>query len=146
MKQYINMYMIKSNMKDVDLWHHYAQLGLISKDLLEIKAKLDLHRYADAMDMDGEEKKQDLKQALDGSSISTAIFIAINIFIILTGGYASVTALFSLEFYFMLLVPLFLLVGIMAFSKAVKGIDFNYPLIGHFINPPAAQEQGLLSE
>ncbi len=85
-----------------------------------------------------------LKQALIGSSISTAIFISINIFIMLTSGYASVTALFSLEFYFMLLVPLFLLVGIMAFSKAIKGVDFNYPLIGHFINPPAAQEHGLL--
>ncbi len=87
-----------------------------------------------------------LKQALIGSSISTAIFISINIFIMLTSGYASVTALFSLEFYFMLLVPLFLLVGIMAFSKAIKGVDFNYPLIGHFINPPAAQEHGLLSK
>jgi hypothetical protein len=39
-----------------------------------------------------------LKQALVGSSISTAIFLTINIFIMLTSGYASVTALFSLEF------------------------------------------------
>ena len=87
-----------------------------------------------------------LKQALLGSSISTAIFIAINIFIILTSGYASVTALLSLEFYFMILLPLFLIVGIMGFSKAIKGIDFSYPLIGSFINSPVAQEQGLLSE
>ena len=87
-----------------------------------------------------------LKQTLIGSSISTAIFISINIFILLTSGYASVTALFSLEFYYMLLLPLFLVVGILAFSKAIKGIDFNYPLIGHFINPPAAHEQGLLSK
>lgn len=65
-----------------------------------------------------------------GSSISTAIFIAINIFIISTSGYASVTALFSLEFYFMLLLPLFLLVGIIGFSRAIKGLDFSYPLIG----------------
>ena len=85
-----------------------------------------------------------LKQALLGSSISTAIFIAINIFIILTSGYASVTALFSLEFYFMLLIPLFLIVGILGFTKAIKGIDFSYPLIGHLISSPVAQEQGLL--
>jgi len=79
-----------------------------------------------------------IKQALIGSSISTAIFIAINIFIILTTGYASVTALFSLEFYFMLLLPMFLVVGILAFTRAIKGIDFNYPLISRFIKEPIA--------
>ena len=87
-----------------------------------------------------------LKQALIASSISTTIFLTINIFILLTSGYASITALFSLEFYFMLLVPLFLLVGILAFSKAIKGMDFSYPLIGRFISPPVSQEQDLLSE
>jgi uncharacterized Tic20 family protein len=73
-----------------------------------------------------------LKQTLIASSISTSIFIAINIFIMLTSGYASVTALFLLEFYFMILLPLFLVAGILGFTKAVKGIDFNYPLIGRF--------------
>jgi len=77
-----------------------------------------------------------IKQALIASSISTAIFIAINIFIILTTGYASVTALFSLEFYFMLLLPMFLVVGILAFTRAIKGIDFNYPLISRFVKEP----------
>lgn len=80
-----------------------------------------------------------LKQALVGSSISTAIFISINIFIMLTSGYASVTALFSLEVYFMLLLPLFLVVGILGFSKAIKGIDFSYPLIGRFIREPVTR-------
>lgn len=74
-----------------------------------------------------------LKQTLIGSSISTTIFISINIYIMLTSGYASVTALFSLEFYFMLLLPLFLVVGIMGFTRAIKGVDFSYPLIGRFI-------------
>ena len=77
--------------------------------------------------------KKHLRQALIGSSISTTIFIAINVFIILTSGYASVTALFSLEFYFMLLLPLFLVVGIIGFSKAIKGLDFSYPLIGRML-------------
>lgn len=76
-----------------------------------------------------------LKQALIGSSISTTIFLCINIFIMLTSGYASVTALFSLEFYFMVLLPLFLVVGILGFTRAIKGMDFRYPLIGRFINP-----------
>ena len=80
-----------------------------------------------------------LKQALLGSSISTAIFISINIFILLTSGYASITALFSLEFYFMLLLPLFLVVGILGFSKAIKGIDFSYPVIGRFIREPVTR-------
>ncbi|MFC1589205.1 hypothetical protein ACFL3P_02930 [Pseudomonadota bacterium] len=80
-----------------------------------------------------------LKQALIGSSISTSIFIAINVFIILTSGYASVTALFSLEFYFMILLPLFLIVGILGFTRAIKGIDFSYPLIGRFIKESASQ-------
>ena len=80
-----------------------------------------------------------LKQTLIASSISTTIFIVINIFIILTSGYTSVTALFSLEFYFMILLPLFLVVGIMGFTKAIKGIDFTYPVIGRLIREPVSQ-------
>ena len=81
--------------------------------------------------------RRHLKQTLICSSISTAIFISINIFIILTSGYASVAALFSLEFYFMLLVPLFLIAGILGFSKAIKNLDFSCPLIGRFLKQPA---------
>ncbi len=80
-----------------------------------------------------------LKQTLICSSFSTGIFISINIFIMLTSGYASVTALFSLEFYFMLLVPLFLVAGILGFSKAIKNLDFSCPLIGRFIKEPVPQ-------
>ena len=80
-----------------------------------------------------------LKQALVASSISTTIFIIINIFIMLTSGYASVGALFSLEFYFMLLLPLFLVVGILGFAKAIKGLDFSYPLIGRFVRKAVTQ-------
>ena len=77
-----------------------------------------------------------LRQALVASSISTTIFIAINVFIILTSGYASVAALFSLEVYFMLLLPIFLIFGIIGFTKAVKHLDFSYPLIGRLIKEP----------
>lgn len=76
--------------------------------------------------------QQHLRQTLIASSISMTIFIAMNIFILLTDGYASLTALFSLEVYFMLVVPLFLIAGIIGFSKAVQGLEFNYPLIGRF--------------
>lgn len=73
-----------------------------------------------------------LTQSLIASSISTAIFVAINIFIVLTDGYASLTALFSLEVYFMLIVPLFLIAGIIGFTRAIKDLDYSYPLIGQF--------------
>jgi hypothetical protein len=88
-----------------------------------------LLRYKDASAI----TRNHLKQTIVASSISTAIFISINLFIILTSGYASVTALFSLEIYFMFFLPLCLVVGIIGFSKAVKGMNFNYPLIGNLI-------------
>lgn len=78
-------------------------------------------------------EKVHLKQALIASSLSTFIFIAINIMIILTNGYASLIALFSLEFYFMLIAPLFLAMGIFAFIKAIKEEVFIFPLIGRFV-------------
>ncbi len=74
--------------------------------------------------------KKHLSQALIASSLSTIIFLSINVFILLTDGYHSLTALFGLELYYMLIVPLFLAAGIMAFTKAIKGLEFNYPLIG----------------
>ena len=78
--------------------------------------------------------KNHLSQALIASSISTMLFAAINVMIILTDGYASLTSLFSLEVYFMLIVPLFMIAGIIGFSKAIKGSSFNYPLIGRYSN------------
>ncbi len=76
-----------------------------------------------------------LKQALLGSSITTTLFIIINVIIILTSGYASLTGLLLLELYYMILLPVFLVIGIIAFSKAIKDVDYNYPLIGRFIKP-----------
>jgi len=71
-----------------------------------------------------------LVQTLIASSISTMIFVAINVFIIVTSAYASLTALLSLEIYFMVIVPLFLIAGIMGLTRAIRGLAFNYPLIG----------------
>jgi uncharacterized membrane protein len=71
-----------------------------------------------------------LIQSLIASSVSTTIFLAINIYIILTSGYASLNALFSLEVYYMLIVPIFLVLGIIGFTKAIKGVCFSYPVIG----------------
>lgn len=76
--------------------------------------------------------KQHLHQALLASSISTTLFAMINVFIMMTDGYASLTALFSLEVYFMLIVPVFLVAGIIGFTKAIKGLGVSYPLIGRY--------------
>ena len=77
--------------------------------------------------------KHHLKQTLIASSISTLIVIIINFIIIMTTGYASATALILAEVYLMLIVPLFLIVGILGFTKAVQGLDFTFPLIGRFV-------------
>ena len=80
--------------------------------------------------------KHHLKQTLVASSISTSIVILLNIIILLTTGYASATALILAEAYLMLVVPLFMIVGILGFTKAVQGLDFTFPLIGRFIANP----------
>lgn len=76
--------------------------------------------------------KKHLTQTLIASSISTSVFVLLNVFIMSTSGYASLAALFSLEFYYMLIVPPFLAVGIFGFTKAIKGQGFTYPLLGRF--------------
>jgi hypothetical protein len=80
-----------------------------------------------------------LIQTLAVSSITTALFITINITILLTTGYASAAGLLSLEVYFMLLLPAFLLGGIMGFTRAIKGTTFSFPLIGRYIPAPVSQ-------
>lgn len=75
-----------------------------------------------------------IKQALIASTISMSIFACINLFILLGSGYASLPALLSLEFYFMLVVPTFVIFGILAFIKAITHQDYRYPLIGRLIN------------
>lgn len=77
--------------------------------------------------------KNHLKQTLAASSLSTLIVVALNIFIVSTAGYASATALISAEVYLMLVVPLFMVVGIMGFTKAVNEKDFMFPIIGKLL-------------
>jgi len=39
----------------------------------------------------------------------------------------------------MVLLPLFFVVGILGFTKAINGIDYSYPLIGRFIREPVTR-------
>ena len=77
--------------------------------------------------------KRHLKQTLIASSISTAIVVLFNIFILLTANYASVTALIMAEVYLMVIVPVFLVAGIVGFTNAVQGLDFTFPLLKRFV-------------
>ena len=76
-----------------------------------------------------------LGQALAGALISTTLFILANLIIVLQGGYRSVTALIVFEVYFVVVVPIMLIPGLMALIKAMSGEPFRYPLIGRFGKP-----------
>ncbi|MES9963770.1 MAG: hypothetical protein ABW116_09520 [Candidatus Sedimenticola sp. 20ELBAFRAG] len=76
-----------------------------------------------------------LGQALAGALISTTLFILANLIIVIQGGYRSVTALIVFEVYFVVVVPIMLIPGLMALIKAMAGEPFRYPLIGRFGKP-----------
>ena len=80
--------------------------------------------------------KNHLKQTLVAASISTLIVIALNIFVVLTAGYASATALIVAEVYLMAIVPLFMILGILGFTKAINEKDYQFPIIGKLLGVP----------
>lgn len=88
-----------------------------------------LRGYKDASEVG----KHHLKQTLLAASISTGIAVLMNIGIILTTGYASLAGLFMAEFYLMLVVPVFLIMGILGFTKAAKDEKYTFPVVGQLI-------------
>ena len=76
-----------------------------------------------------------LKQALIAASLSTFIFICINIFILYSGGYVplSRSAIVAIELYGLLVLPSFMGLGVFALLKAIKNEDIHYPVIGRLI-------------
>jgi len=78
--------------------------------------------------------KHHLKQTLLAATISTVIFVLLNIVIVITDGYNSLTGLFMLELYYMLVVPVFLIMGIFAFTKAVQDEIYTFPVIGKLVS------------
>ena len=77
--------------------------------------------------------KNHIKQTLWASTLSTAIAIALMLIALLTTGFASVQALIMAEVYLMLVVPLFMILGILGFTKAVNGNNFKFPIIGNLL-------------
>ena len=76
-----------------------------------------------------------LKQALIAASLSTAIFVAINVCIIANGGYVPLTrtAIVAIELYGLLVLPIFMATGVFALFRAIKNENFRYPLIYRLI-------------
>ncbi|MCP4009972.1 MAG: hypothetical protein GY726_10730 [Proteobacteria bacterium] len=76
-----------------------------------------------------------LKQALIAASLTTIIFIILNIFILSTGGYVplSRSAILAIELYGIVVLPLFMGLGVYALSKAIRHEEIRYPLIGRLV-------------
>ena len=71
-----------------------------------------------------------LRQALRAAMISSAVFLAANLLILYLGGYRGIQALIVFEVYFILVVPLFLIPGLLGLLRAMDGRPYRYPLIG----------------
>jgi hypothetical protein len=77
--------------------------------------------------------KNHIKQAFWASTITTIIALALAVIAFLTTGFASVQALIMAEVYLMVIVPLFMLLGILGFTKAINEKNFKFPLIGNLL-------------
>lgn len=83
-------------------------------------------RVADA----GALGRNHLRQALVAALVSSALFIAANGVVLVYGGYRSVVALITFEVYFIAVVPLFVIPGLMALLRAMNEQECRFPLIG----------------
>ena len=77
--------------------------------------------------------KNHIKQALLGSTITTSIALILAVIAFFTTGFASVQALIMAEVYLMIIVPLFMLLGVLGFSKAINEKDFRFPILGNLL-------------
>jgi len=73
-----------------------------------------------------------VRQAFAGALFTTTIFCLIYLAIAPMGGYRSMQGLIGLEFYYMALVPLFFIPGLLALMKVFAGKEFRYPVVGQF--------------
>lgn len=77
--------------------------------------------------------KNHIKQALWGSTITTTIAVSLAVIAFVTTGFASVEALIMAEVYLMVVVPMFMLIGVLGFSKAINEKNFRFPIIGKLL-------------
>ncbi len=77
--------------------------------------------------------KNHIKQALWGSTLTTTIALTLAVIAFFTTGFASVQALIMAEVYLMVIVPIFMLLGILGFTKAINERNFRFPIIGNLL-------------
>ena len=73
-------------------------------------------------------------QPVVAASISTLLFLAGNLFVILSSGYKSIQALIIFEIYYIAVVPPFLVLGLFGLIKAMSDDIYIYPVIGRFVD------------
>jgi len=71
-----------------------------------------------------------LRQAISGSIWAGVLLIALNVVILLLGGYHSTYTLITLVLYFFSCHSLLILLGMAGLAQAMAGKLFVYPLIG----------------
>lgn len=77
--------------------------------------------------------KNHIKQALWGGTITTTIAVSLAVLAFMTTGFASVQALIMAEVYLMVVVPLFMIIGILGFTRAINERNFKFPIIGNLL-------------
>ena len=74
-----------------------------------------------------------LKQAFVAAGITTALFLLMNLLIVLNGGYQSIALLIAVEVYLVAVVTPFAILAIFGLLKAMAQQEYRYPLIGKYL-------------
>jgi len=86
-------------------------------------------RYKRASDL----ARMHMRQSLLGCGVSTLIFVGLNLVVVSSGGYSSVTSLNVFLFYFVAIAPLLLIPGFFGLLKAMSEEPYQFPLIGRLV-------------
>ncbi|MEA3292407.1 MAG: hypothetical protein U9Q71_08940 [Pseudomonadota bacterium] len=71
-----------------------------------------------------------LRQTFVAATLSSTIFLFANLLVLVLGGYRSISTLVIFEVYFMAVVPLFFIPGLIGLIKAMSEQPYRFPLIG----------------
>ena len=78
--------------------------------------------------------RQHLHQCLLATAITSVLFLLFNILIISRDGYFSMSGLIILEVYYMIIVPICFVPGIIGLNRALKGQEYYFPLVGKLVS------------
>lgn len=73
-----------------------------------------------------------VNQAFIAATLSTALFLSANLIIVIWASYRSTFALITFEIYFIFVVPLFLIPGLLGLVKSNVNQVYYYPVLGRF--------------